>query len=964
MPEHGRRLIEDYLPIEAISDRAVSEPRTKGHISTMHVWRARRPLTGCRAAIYGALVPLSRFLPKNGPEEKRASLGRANAAKFIDRLCRYPGNPKVIAEAQRHILEAHAERLLRETREQVTAEDIEAGRAPRPRVLDIFAGGGAIPLEAARLGCESHALELNPVAHIIELCTVTYPQHFGASLADDVEQWGTHVLQRTQARVRDVLAHIPVSNQPHPPSQSRINFETSKSSPELSIVAYYWTRTIPCPNPQCRGTVPLYRQTWLRRKPSGYVALKPEPDARQKLVKFRVVRARSEAALGFDPSQGSRNSSTTCPFCQAPVTGPYVREFGNQIGFGQQLMCVIALNPEGTGKLYIADASLAMDEKERQAIAEECSAALERELGNSSLDAAIPPTGNAGLATGNSYLYGIRTFREAFTPRQRYILLTMAQEIRRAYERMVAEGIEAERAKAIATCLGLWLSRLTDRFNTLARWHNARETIESLSSMKRLAMMWDYPEVNIFGGGSGDARNNLEFITAAIRREGQYPNPTVCTRGSATALPYPDASFDAVITDPPYYDNESYSELSDVCYVWLRPTIGFLHPEHFAAQLTPKRQECVAAAYRQGGTKEAARAFYENCLLQSLQEAQRVTKPGGILVIIYAHKTTLGWATLVEALRRAGYEVTEAWPMQMETKARVAHIGDAALRSNIFLVARKRDGALRGLYEEEVRPELEAIVRERVATLWAQGISGADLVIACVGAGLRAFTRFARVEYANGEEVPAERFLTEVETVVLESVLARLSKETGTVGQTSLVGVDPATRFYILWRYTYRTTELEAGEAIIFANGTHVELDGPVGLATGARSLVEKKKSTYRLRNYAERGNDDKLGMPTDDGRAVPVIDALHRTLWLMERRPGELAEFLREARANREQMRLVAQALAGPVLKGGELAEVSPTDEMAALAKLTTNWRSVIEDEAASLTHEERLTGQRPLFE
>jgi putative DNA methylase len=316
----------------------------------------------------------------------------------------------------------------------------------------------------------------------------------------------------------------------------------------------------------------------------------------------------------------------------------------------------------------------------------------------------------------NSYLYGIRTFRQAFTPRQRYILLTMAQEIHRAYERMVAKGIEVQRAKALTTYLGLWLSRLPDRFNTLARWDNSRETIVSLSSMKRLAMMWDYPELNIFGGSSGDARNNLEFITAAIRREGQYPNPSVCTRGSATALPYPDASFDAVITDPPYYDNESYSELSDVCYVWLRPTIGFLHPEHFAAQLTPKRQECVAAAYRQGGTQEAARAFYENCLLQSLQEAQRVTKPGGLLAIIYAHKTTLGWATLVEALRRAGYEVTEAWPIEMETKARVAHIGDAALRSNIFLVARKRDGALHGLYNEEVRPELEAIVGERRLT--------------------------------------------------------------------------------------------------------------------------------------------------------------------------------------------------------------------------------------------------------
>src|SRR5271165_2259940 len=180
--------------------------------------------------------------------------------------------------------------------------------------------------------------------------------------------------------------------------------------------------------------------------------------------------------------------------------------------------------------------------------------------------------------------------------------------------------------------------------------------------------------------------------------------------------------------------------------------------------------------------------------------------------------------------------------------------GSAALASSIFLVSRKRDGHRRATYELDVFPELQRIVQERVSTLWDMGISGADLVIACVGAGLRAFTRFARVEYANGEEVPAERFLLEVETVVLDSILGRLSKEVGGKG-TSLAGVDPATRFYTLWRYTYRAAELDAGEAIIFANGTHVELDGPSGMSSGARALVEKKKGKYRLREFAERGD-------------------------------------------------------------------------------------------------------------
>jgi len=492
--------------------------------------------------------------------------------------------------------------------------------------------------------------------------------------------------------------------------------------------------------------------------------------------------------------------------------------------------------------------------------------------------------------------------------------------------------------------------------------------------MKRFAMMWDFPEVNIFSGASGDAIGNLEYITATVRREGVSKNPVAVVRGSATELPYEAGYFDAVITDPPYYNNESYSELSDVCYVWLRPTIGFLYPEHFAGALTPKKKECVAAAYRQGG-KKAARDFYEDCMFQSLKEAYRVTKAAGVLIVVYAHKTTLGWATLVNAMRRAGYTVTEAWPLDTETTARVAHRGDAALASSIFQTARKHAENTTGSYDETVRPELEQIVRERVTTLWEMGIGGADLVISCVGAGLHAFTRHARVEFANGEEVPAEPFLAEVETVVLDSILTRLSKEAGGNGnrQTSLAGVDPATRFYILWRCTYRWVELDAGEAIVFANGTHVELDGQGSLSQGSRALVEKKKAKYRLLDFTDRGADDDLGLPPGSAKSAtscrnadttpslagangaqpPLIDALHRVLWLMENRPRDIGPFLRHSRVNREQLRLAAQALAGPALKGGEVSDISPSKELAALAKLAANWRSVIE--VAAQTAEEK---------
>jgi putative DNA methylase len=292
-------------------------------------------------------------------------------------------------------------------------------------------------------------------------------------------------------------------------------------------------------------------------------------------------------------------------------------------------------------------------------------------------------------------------------------------------------------------------------------------------------------------------------------------------------------------------------------------------------------------------------------------------------------------------MRSAGFAVVEAWPVEMERKARQNALETAALASSILLVARRREEIETGSYERVVRPELETTVRERVETLWSSGVQGADLVIATVGAGLRAFTRFGRVEFDNGDDVPAETFLAEVETVVLESILERLSKDVVANGtRQTLTGIDTETRFYLLWRYTYRWSELEAGDAIIFANGTHVELEN---VCKGTRPLVERKKGKYRLLAYADRGDDTKLGMPLENGESPRLIDVLHRLLWLMEKHPVGIQEFLQDARPNREQLRLLAQALAGPALRGGELGDISPTGELSALAKLTANWRSVV---------------------
>ncbi|MDL1960158.1 MAG: DUF1156 domain-containing protein, partial [Deltaproteobacteria bacterium] len=944
MRDNGRRLIEDFLPIKAISAEASREKSIrKGHISTLHLWWARRPLVACRAAVYGALVPASRFIPENGPDNKKQSLGRANAAKFMKRLCRYPSNSKpevkadtecAIKEAQRHILEAHAERLTRETGKKVTVGDIEEGRASRPKVLDMFAGGGAIPLEALRLGCEAYALDLNPVAHIIELCTLVYPQKYGkpdsnvrgmtgpknekgettwGGLAEEVLYWGNWVLKKVRAEIGNLYPLIP-----DPEGKKNGGYIQSEIGDDdvppgyLVPVAYLWTRTVQCKNPSCGATVPLVKQTWLCKKKGGkkspgrYVALKVIARKGEKKVRFEVVEATTEAGLGFDPSVGSKGGNATCPFCGTVADSGYVKAEGCAKRMRQQMMAIACTRPGARGKIYLS--------------VEQTSSLL-----RSTSKMPVPPKEKikrridelckrTGLTVPNEPLvekltdqlpnYGMDTFQDIFTPHQMLCLLSFVAAMKdlEKYE----HNYQGNYLKVISTYLGILVNRIASQNNAFCIYHTGRETLENPIGGHKLAMVWDFVEAAPFGRASGGVDNAIDWIISVIDSEMESIEPAIVKRGSATSLPWGNDSFDAVLTDPPYYDNIQYASLSDFFYIWMKRSIGAHYPEHFSTELTPKKNEAVASPWRHKG-KDAARLNYELLMAQSFAEANRVLKPGGQMVVVYAHKTTLGWSTLVDALRRTNFEVVEAWPLDTEMKAGVVKVGKAMLASSIFLIARKREGAETGSYEEVVQPELERIVRERVDTLWKMGITGADLVIAAVGAGLRAFTRFARVEYANGEEVPAEKFLAEVEGVVLEALLERIFGLAG----SGVAAVDGPSRFYVLWRYTYKATEMNAGEAIVFTYGQNVELDGRNGLSTGSRALVEKKKGKYRLYDFAERGDDEKLGMP-GDGAPAPLIDALHRILWLIENEPRNLNRFLDEARPDRERLRLVAQALAG----------------------------------------------------
>lgn len=963
---NDRRLIEDYLPIADISDEAriensVTQARgylSKALLSVLHRWWARRPLAACRAAVYGALVPASRFVPGNGTETRKKSLGRANAAKLLKALCQRSVTREQLKQAAEHIREANG--------------------GQSPRVLDMFAGGGSIPLEATRLGCESHALELNPVAHLVELATLVYPAQFGQELTKEVRRWSDVVFERTRKEVGDLYPSIPDPvTKPGKVLQKRQSefeasgFETLQAElrvPEgfLTPVAYLWTRTVPCPRRGCGATVPLHRQTWLRKKDGGFVALKPVARKGKLTVEYELLvsdAGKPEDAItewGFDPTDVSVSGETTCHSCHAPVPSEHLKTSGMNGTMGVQLMAAFCTRDGERGKVYLPAGATRDLEPDEAKVKER----LTRLLKETGLTLPVESIFSGDTRAFFSHLYGLITFADHFTPRQLLTLFTFVKHIRKAHEEMVELGLEAKLASAIATYLAFILDKVAERGASVCRWHPGAEKIEGPIANGKMPMVWDFPEANPFGDSSGSWQQSAKDVLGSLNalavdgfRECKVQ------RGSALELPFEDGSFDAVVTDPPYYDNVPYSHLADFFYVWLKRSVGHLYPEHFASAASPVKAEAVMDPSLHGGNKRAARKAYEAMMAQAFSEAKRVLKPDAPLVCVYAHKTTAGWSTLVDALRKTGFVVSEAWPIDTENPSRQRSKESSALATSIFLVARKRQTSEKGRYEE-VRPELEATIRERVGSLWDLGISGADLVIACVGAGLRAFTRCASVEYSNGDEVPAERFLAEVETTVLDTILARLSKEVGgNGGRYSLVGLDPATRFYVLWRYTYKASELDAGEAIVFANGTHVELDGPDGLSSGARALVEKKKGTYRLRDFDERGEEERLGLPSEYRQLPPLVDVLHRTLWLMENHPSELPDFMRLAEPNREQLRLLAQALAGPALAGGEVGNVSPTRELAALKTLTANWHSVVEDSAAApAEREDRRTGQRPL--
>ena len=571
-----RRLIEDYLPLadlNAIASREKLHPRR--YVELVHYWPARRPITASRAAIYAALVPAP-----------HSDVEREEAASFVGRLAAFKPDPDVVRQARDRVKQAHGGRT--------------------PKVLDLFAGGGAIPLEAARLGCESHAVDYNPVAHLIELCTVVYPQRFGAKLADDFAHWSRVVLKRMQMEVGDLYRTTRIPEADYGAVASQIALFGDRAAPsakqacEATPVACIWARTVPCRRPGCAAPVPLVRQAWLRKK-GGAIAAVPRIEGGDRL-RWDIISGTSTAEVSQQEEQTGAGEAV-CVACHTPASSGYAKEMSKA---GRLLESLVAVVVDGRrSKLYLPPTAAPLPDDDT------CLMRLDQLLKETGLDPLSEQMNTVDSTTVAGRGYGISFWRELFTHRQLLVLFTLVKHIRRAHAEMLKKGMSADRALALATYFAMAFGRLVIVFNKFSRWEPAvQRTKGAIGDRQALKMIYDFSEINCLARTEGCLPFALDREVYCIRELAKVGSPSTVTRGNAEKLFYDDETFDAVITDPPYYSSIYYADLSAFFYVWLKRIVGDLYPEHFTLPAPPKRREAVAQPSEHGGDTAKANDHY------------------------------------------------------------------------------------------------------------------------------------------------------------------------------------------------------------------------------------------------------------------------------------------------------------------------------------------------------------------
>lgn len=834
---YKKKLIEVALPLDVINAQSAREKSIRhGHPSTLHLWWARRPLAACRAVLFAQLVDDPSADPDSFPTEADQDAERNRLFAIIEDLVQWENidNEEVLKSARSEILRSCGGKL--------------------PLVFDPFAGGGSIPLEAQRLGLEAYASDLNPVAVLINKALIQIPPRWAGrapthpeasnrtrwtgseGLAEDIRRYGLWLRDEAERRIGHLYPRASL------PDGSAAN-----------VVAWIWARTVTCQNPACGATIPLASTFWLGKKKGKEAWINPIVCDRE--IRFEI---KGDPSGPPDPPKQGRGAKFKCLVCGTVAGEVHVRSEAMAGRMGAQLMAIAAQGDRR--RVYLPPDSLHAE------------AAL--------IDA--PPLVPQGQMPINPRwfsppAYGMSDYSDLFTSRQLVALTTFSDLVGEARERVISDaaagGISdedaAEYADALAIYLALALGKVADYGNSICSWasHPKQEAVRNAFSRQAIPMAWDYAEAFPFGTTAGSLGEAFEWVAKVVERLPAGPS------GSAHQADARAGGPSAVFaTDPPYYDNIGYADLSDFFYIWLRRSLEEIDGDLFGTMLTPKGAELIASPYRHDGSQDGARRYFEDGFVEVFRAARLSSIKNVPMTLFYAFKQSenssedgvgsTGWSTMLEGLAAAGWMVTATWPLRTEMGNRMIASGTNALASSIVLACRlrpeaagvtDRQGLIRAL-QEELPDSLRALQKAHIAPV--------DLRQAAVGPGMAVFSRFARVIEPDGETMRVRTALGLINQV-LDRVLDDQEQE-----------FDPETRWAIHWFSQFLLDEGPYGTAEQLAVSMNVAVNAMV-----ESGIVKSGGGKVRLLARSELPDDWD---PVFDTR-TPVWEATHHLVKRLE---------------------------------------------------------------------------------
>lgn len=792
-----KKLIEVALPLEDINREAAREKSIRhGHPSTLHLWWSRKPLAACRAVLFASLVddPSSPHLADKFPTEEDQKNERERLFNIIRELVLW-GN-------------VNNEQVL----EQARSEIRNSTDGNPPPLLDPFCGGGSIPLEAQRLGLEAHGSDLNPVAVLITKSMIEIPPRFAgqppvnpdaqgalnqskmwqgaAGLAEDVHYYGKWMRDEAEKRIGHLYPKVQLTGE--------------YGGGEAIVIAWLWARTAKCPNPACGAIMPLVNSFWLSNKKGKKAWVEPIVDSVNKTVRFEVKKGNGVPPEGTVKRRGAR-----CLVCGQVTSLDHVRSEGKIGRIGHQMTTIVA---EGnSGRIYL-------DPNDEHVT-----------IAGKADPHGVPETGLPEKALGFSVqLYGMTQHRNLFTLRQLAALTTFSNLVIEARKQIEADAIKVKHQKAmayanaVATYLGLASSKLVDRNSSLASWDVGSVSLRGTFARQALPIMWDYCETNPLekmGGFDGA----IGWITRALR---QLPAKSVgCTYQLDASENTVNLNNVMISTDPPYYDNIGYADLSDYFYIWLRRSLRQIYPELFKLMLVPKTEELIASRHRFNGDKAKADEHFLTGLGKAFQLMRNRAHPDYPVTVYYAFKqsetnnenggvASTGWETMLEGLLKAGFQITGTLPMRTELSNRPVASGANALASSIVLVCRPISDEANMVTRRDFIAELRRALPDALRHLQQGNIAPVDLAQASIGPGMAVYSQYSKVLEADGTPM---RVRTALEIINAE-LDAYFTEQEG--------DLDADTRFCVSWFEQYGMGEAGYGEADVLARARDTSVEG------------------------------------------------------------------------------------------------------------------------------------------